>query len=125
VLAAGLAVGIGLPFSSYVASSYWQDQDGPWVLVGRAVVAALAGGWVVLTALVIQGVLKGKPKGAEQNRWGINLQGVRCPKCARSMPTFRVPDGWQQILWGGWTCRHCGCRMDKWGRAVEEACSRR
>jgi hypothetical protein len=88
--------------------------------VGRATVAALVGGWVALTAQVVRGTLKGKPTGTEQNRWGINQQAVRCPKCARSMPTFRWPDGWHQALWGGWTCRHCGCRMDKWGRAVEE-----
>ena len=21
-------------------------------------------------------------------------------------------------MWGGWTCRHCGCELDKWGQEV-------
>jgi hypothetical protein len=51
--------------------------------------------------------------------WGINLEAVRCPQCRQQMPAFRVPASLQQLLWGGWTCLQCGCRMDKWGRAIE------
>jgi hypothetical protein len=56
---------------------------------------------------------------ARQNRWGINLGGVNCPKCATRMPAFRVPGTLHQLMWGGWTCPNCGCHMDRWGSAVE------
>jgi hypothetical protein len=51
--------------------------------------------------------------------WGINLEAVHCPKCGGQMPALRVPDGLHQLMWGGWTCPHCGCRMDKWGKAIQ------
>lgn len=50
---------------------------------------------------------------------GLNLEEVHCPQCGRQMPALRIPDGLQQLLWGGWTCPACGCRMDKWGKAVD------
>ena len=49
----------------------------------------------------------------------INLEEVHCPKCGTRMPALRVPDSLHQLMWGGWTCPQCGCRMDKWGQAVE------
>ena len=27
----------------------------------------------------------------------------------------RAPQTWQQAMWGGSTCRTCGCEVDKWG----------
>jgi DNA-directed RNA polymerase subunit RPC12/RpoP len=49
----------------------------------------------------------------------INLEEVHCPKCGTRMPALRVPEGLHQLMWGGWTCPQCGCRMDKWGKAIE------
>ncbi len=56
---------------------------------------------------------------AQQARRGINLEAVHCPQCGQRMPAVRVPDSVHQLLWGGWRCPHCGCRMDKSGRAIE------
>jgi hypothetical protein len=50
---------------------------------------------------------------------GINLQAVDCPSCGERMPFVRMPDSMFQMLWGGWTCPNCGCKMDKWGRMIE------
>jgi predicted RNA-binding Zn-ribbon protein involved in translation (DUF1610 family) len=55
----------------------------------------------------------------EGHQWGINLDSVRCPKCGQQMPGIRVPENLHQLLWGGWSCPQCGCRMDKWGKAIE------
>lgn len=52
---------------------------------------------------------------------GINLQEVRCPQCSHRMPTIRRPDSLTQAIWGGWTCGRCGCRMNRWGEALEPA----
>ncbi len=55
----------------------------------------------------------------QQGKWGINLEAVLCPQCRQRMPAFRVPESLHQLLWGGWKCPHCGCRMDKWGKEIE------
>ncbi len=31
-----------------------------------------------------------------------------CPKCGKKPPLIRIPDSWDQFLWGGWTCKKCG-----------------
>lgn len=54
------------------------------------------------------------------NKWGINLEEVRCPGCNEPMPQVRIPDTLHQLMWGGWTCPKCGCRMDKWGKRIME-----
>ncbi|MFO0810402.1 MAG: hypothetical protein U0746_17395 [Gemmataceae bacterium] len=46
----------------------------------------------------------------------INLETVHCPECHERMPFFRLPETLRQLMWGGWTCPKCGCRMDRWGR---------
>jgi ssDNA-binding Zn-finger/Zn-ribbon topoisomerase 1 len=52
-----------------------------------------------------------------EGKWGINLDAVDCPDCKERMPNkVRVPDNLHQLMWGGWTCPKCGCRMDKWGK---------
>ena len=50
---------------------------------------------------------------------GINLKAVHCPKCDERLPALRFPSP-KQIAWGGWTCSHCGCEVDKWGQEVRE-----
>ena len=40
----------------------------------------------------------------------INLKTVTCPK-----PKTKQPKGWKEILWGGYTCNNCSCKMDKYG----------
>ena len=57
--------------------------------------------------------LKGK-------KWGINLQSVHCPQCNKQAPKIRTPKNLRQLLWGGWTCSECGCKMDKWGKSIVE-----
>lgn len=50
---------------------------------------------------------------------GINLSAAKCPSCGEQMSLLRKPDSMSQLLWGGWTCPNCGCKMDKWGKAIE------
>jgi len=47
--------------------------------------------------------------------FGINLRTVHCPKCETEQPKIRKPKGWKEILWGGYSCANCGCKMDKYG----------
>lgn len=48
-------------------------------------------------------------------KFGVNLNTVNCPECNTEQPKVRKPQGWQEILWGGSTCKNCGCKMDKFG----------
>ena len=50
------------------------------------------------------------------NNFGINLKTVNCPKCKEEQPKIRKPRGMKEILWGGFTCKSCGCKMDKYGK---------
>lgn len=54
-----------------------------------------------------------------ENKIGLNLETVRCPECDELMPKIKVPENIQQLMWGGWACPKCGCRMDKWGKPLE------
>jgi hypothetical protein len=57
----------------------------------------------------------------EGSKWGFNFSAMHCPSCKERMPNARMPEDLHQMMWGGWTCPKCGCRMDKWGKAVEGA----
>jgi hypothetical protein len=57
--------------------------------------------------------------GQPENRLGINLEAVSCPQCSERMPFIRTPDSVSQLLWGGWTCPACGCKMDTGGKAID------
>jgi hypothetical protein len=49
----------------------------------------------------------------------LNFRTVHCPQCGQKMPFLRLPRSFRQLLFGGWTCRNCGCRMNRWGETVE------
>lgn len=51
-------------------------------------------------------------------KWGINTEKCLCPKCGMTMPIIRRPQNLRQFLWGGSTCKGCGCEVDKWGREI-------
>ena len=54
-----------------------------------------------------------------KTRWGIGpLGGADCPRCGAHLPGIRKPKSQEEILWGGWTCPNCGCKVDKYGREV-------
>lgn len=58
---------------------------------------------------------------ARRSRWGINFDAAsaKCPNCGSAPPMLRKPASVRRMMWGGWTCEHCGAEIDKWGRAVE------
>jgi hypothetical protein len=44
---------------------------------------------------------------------------LMCPDCKTALPPLREPTSAQQMLWGGWTCDHCGAELDRLARKVE------
>lgn len=46
------------------------------------------------------------------------LPAKRCPECQAPLPKFRAPQSFRQWLRGGWTCRSCGCDIDRKGRKI-------
>lgn len=53
-------------------------------------------------------------------KFKINTKSVNCPKCKAPQPLIRKPKGWQEILWGGSTCKNCGCKIDRFGNEREK-----
>ncbi len=74
------------------------------------VVVALAVGFFVVATVL-------------KSPWGINLKPPRaCPNCAAAIPRGpRIPADAQEAMWGGYTCKSCGVRLDKWGRPRDES----
>ena len=50
--------------------------------------------------------------------FGIHLKTVVCPQCKSEQPQIRKPKGWREILFGGYTCEKCSCKMDKSGKEI-------
>lgn len=53
-------------------------------------------------------------------KFKINLKTTHCPKCNEIQPKVRKPKGWHEIIWGGITCKNCGCKMDRFGKEREK-----
>jgi len=53
-----------------------------------------------------------------KNRFGVNFSGLRCPVCGLAPSNIRAPDNFNQLLWGGFTCKNCGANVDKWNRLL-------
>jgi hypothetical protein len=51
-----------------------------------------------------------------KGRFGIGPFKVDCPVCTTPQPFFRKPGSMQELMFGGYTCTHCGCAIDKYGR---------
>ncbi len=78
-------------------------------------------GLLAIVIIVVLGALgafiwrQSKAKG----RWGLGpLGGVNCPRCGTRLPAVRKPSSTEEMLWGGWTCPSCGCKVDKYGREI-------
>jgi hypothetical protein len=52
-----------------------------------------------------------------KGRFGLGPLHVRCPACYTSQPFIRKPTSVGQALFGGYSCKACGCEIDKYGRA--------
>jgi hypothetical protein len=59
--------------------------------------------------------------------WGLSIFAVllfrptrKCPGCSAPIPWVRTPATLHQALWGGWTCRACGCTLDRLGSKVRD-----
>ncbi len=52
----------------------------------------------------------------ETSQIGFNIEKVKCPVCGEEQNMIRKPKGLYEILWGGYTCKKCGRKMDKFGK---------
>jgi len=68
---------------------------------------------LVLFACVIRDTVRRK------GRWGINLETPKCPNCRASLDFVRNPATFRESIWGGWTCRKCQTKVDKWGNQID------
>lgn len=56
----------------------------------------------------------------KKNKWDINLDKVLCPVCGSKQPSLRIPKNLEQLMYGGWNCENCSCKMDKNGNKITE-----
>jgi hypothetical protein len=74
----------------------------------------VAGGALLLSLLA----LAIRDTRRRSGKWGLNFRRIVCPRCQFQQLVIRIPTSWRQYLWGGCTCKKCGCEMDKWGVEV-------
>jgi hypothetical protein len=57
-----------------------------------------------------------------RDRWPSYLNLMRrrhnCPRCGSPLPRFRIPTSVPQLMYGGSTCKQCGCEVDSTGHEV-------
>lgn len=79
---------------------------------------------ILVVALVAAGLVLGvawlRRQSRAGGRWGIGTLRAVCPRCRAPLPVLRLPTSREEILWGGATCKHCGCKVDKYGRERPE-----
>ena len=47
---------------------------------------------------------------------GFFQPDVSCPNCKTILPRNRSANSANQMLFGGWTCKKCGCEVDGFGK---------
>lgn len=70
---------------------------------------------VFVAAIVAIGALIWRQTKAK-GRFGLGSFRVNCPRCGSPLPVVRKPGSAKEMMWGGWTCPKCGCKVDKYGR---------
>ncbi|MBN1981623.1 MAG: hypothetical protein JW795_08835 [Chitinivibrionales bacterium] len=49
---------------------------------------------------------------------GLLAPAKYCPDCKKKLPKFRKPASTKQSAFGGWTCPHCGCEINRKGEKI-------
>jgi len=70
---------------------------------------------VLVVALAAAALVFAARQSKEKGRWGIGKLSRACPRCGAKLPIIRKPASRDEMLWGGWTCPKCGCKVDKYG----------
>jgi hypothetical protein len=74
-------------------------------------------GTLIIVVLVAVGIVSFLWQTRIGGRWGIGpIGGVNCPRCGARLPMIRRPKSASEMMWGGWTCANCGCKVDKYGK---------
>jgi hypothetical protein len=75
--------------------------------------------WLMLigVAVLIAGFIFIRKQSKTKGRWGFgSVLGTSCPRCGEGLSMVRKPRSFGEVMWGGWTCPKCGCKVDKYGR---------
>jgi hypothetical protein len=76
-------------------------------------------GFIILIIVLVGGAAFIVQQTKAHGRWGLgSFRGINCPRCGTHLPMIRKPATTEQMLWGGWTCPNCGCKVDKYGREI-------
>jgi hypothetical protein len=90
------------------------------MITWTAIIGSILGGVfaAIVAACVTKRVMRRWP---QHGKWGINPEPVNCPRCDNQQPKTRLPTSFRQAMWGGWSCKSCGCEMDKYGKPLDKA----
>jgi len=112
-------IGIGLFLALCLASlvQTYAGRDDGCALPGWTLKAERIALGVLLLLLVLPGLFRRQIARAAREGL-INPNPPRnCPACGSPLPRPpRWPADLQEALWGGWTCKSCGSKIDRWGR---------
>jgi hypothetical protein len=53
-------------------------------------------------------------------KWAINRGPLVCKTCNAAARQFRMPRSLREFWWGGWTCKACGRKLDKFGEPIAD-----
>ena len=71
---------------------------------------------VVVAVVVVAAYLVLSKLSKNKSRWGLGAWRPNCPRCGTPLPMIRKPASKEEMMWGGWTCPKCGCKVDKYGQ---------
>ena len=67
----------------------------------------------MMSSILMAGIVAGTVAGTAVVTVVMQQSPAYCPRCGARLPRFRKPASFHQVLWGGWTCRGCGCEVDR------------
>jgi hypothetical protein len=72
-----------------------------------------------LGGAIIGGIVGGIGGGLAVLLFALFQPRRKCPDCEEPLPKYRKPTNFRQFMWGGWTCKNCGCEVDRRGRRLD------
>ena len=88
------------------------------LLMGQNLAERLITGVFFATMTIVLGPIAWKRRHAANDFANGVRRRHNCPRCGSPLPRFRIPASMHQLLYGGSTCKQCGCEVDSTGHEI-------